>query len=123
MAMTMRSIRLRITPFASAAASSACGNNIVATSSPAGLFTYGSTADFIAGRVQNFQAELPDSVTEQGLRQTLGAGYVLDDWKARHNLTLNLGVRYEASTVPTEVHGNLSRLVNLTDPVPKLGGT
>jgi hypothetical protein len=98
-------------------------NNIVATSSPAGLFTFGSTADFIAGRVQNFQAELPDSITERGLRQTLGAGYVLDDWKARHNLTLNLGVRYEATTVPTEVHGNLSRLVNLTDPAPKLGGT
>jgi hypothetical protein len=98
-------------------------NNIVATSSPAGLFTFGSTADFIAGRVQNFSAQLPGSVPEKGLRQTLGAGYALDDWKALHNLTLNLGVRYEATTVPTEVHGNLSRLVNLTDTAPALGGT
>ena len=98
-------------------------NNIVATSSPAGLYTFGSTADFVAGRVQNFSAQLPDSVPERGLRQTLAAGYVLDDWKAMHNLTLNLGIRYEASTVPTEVHGNLSRLVNLTDSAPTLGGT
>ena len=98
-------------------------NNIVATSSPAGLFTFGSTADFIAGRVQNFQAQLPDSIPERGLRQTLGAGYVVDDWKALHNLTLNLGIRYEATTVPSEVDGHLSRLVNLTDPAPKLGGT
>lgn len=97
-------------------------NDIVATSSPAGLYTFSSTADFIANRVQIFSAQLPGSVPEKGLRQTLAGGYVLDDWKARKNLTLNIGLRYEATTVPTDVHGNLSRLVNLTDVAPRLGG-
>jgi hypothetical protein len=98
-------------------------DNIIATSSPAGLYTFGSTADFIANRVQNFSAQLPGSIPEKGLRQTLGAGYVLDDWKALPNLTLNIGVRYEATTVVSEVHGHISRLVNLTDPTPTLGGS
>lgn len=98
-------------------------NNIVATSSPAGLYTFGSTADFIAGRVQNFQAQLPGSVPEKGLRQTLGAGYILDDWKAAKNLTFNIGVRYEAVTNIAEVHNNTSHLSSLTQPSPTLGGS
>jgi len=98
-------------------------NSIIATSSPAGLYTFNSTADFIAGRVANFSAQLPGSIPEKGLRQWLGGGYVLDDWKALPNLTFNIGLRYEATTVPTEEHGHLSRLVNLTDPAPTLGGT
>lgn len=96
-------------------------DNIIATSSPAGLYTFGSVEDFIAGRVLNFSAQLPGSIPEKGLRQTLAGGYVLDDWKALPNLTLNIGLRYEATTVPTEVHGNLSTLRNLTDPAPHLG--
>ena len=49
-------------------------NNIVATSSPAGLYTFGSTADFIAGRVQNFSAQLPGSVPGKGLTPDAGCG-------------------------------------------------
>jgi hypothetical protein len=39
----------------------------------------------------------------------------------RHNLTLNLGLRYEMSTVLTETSGKLSNLRNLSDADPHLG--
>ena len=36
-------------------------------------------------------------------------------------MTLNLGLRYEMSTVPTETDGKLANLRNLSDATPHLG--
>jgi len=52
------------------------------------------------------------------LRQTLFGAYFQDDWRWRPNLTLNLGLRYEMVTVPTEVQGKLVNLLNINDPLP-----
>jgi hypothetical protein len=41
--------------------------------------------------------------------------YLQDDWHARSNLTLNLGLRYEMSTVISETNGKLANLRNITD--------
>jgi len=44
-------------------------------------------------------------------------GYVQDDWRFRTNLTLNLGMRYEMTTVLNDAQGRL-HLLNLTDLCP-----
>jgi hypothetical protein len=96
-------------------------NNIVATSSPAGLWTL--CFDFQLPH--KFAAKLLGGAPRLELRAGFasGAGCWLypRHWKALPNLTFNLGVRYEATTVPTEAHGYLSTLLNLTDPTPHLG--
>ena len=56
-----------------------------------------------------------------GFRSTIFGGYVQDDIRLRPNLTVNLGLRYEMSTVPTEVRGRLSALRSPTDSTPHIG--
>jgi hypothetical protein len=88
---------------------------------PAGTFHFGSLSDFLTGNAHSFSGALPGLSGERGIRQTIFALYFQDDWHWGRNLTLNLGIRYETATVPTEVQGKLSNLYGLADATPHLG--
>jgi hypothetical protein len=93
-------------------------DNILASSDASGVVRFGNLTNFFSNVPGKFDAALPGGITERQIRQHVYAGYVQDDIRFRPNLTFNAGVRYEMSTVPTDVHGQLSTLINPTDPAP-----
>ncbi len=88
-----------------------------------GLFIYqqGGLAQFLAGTPDILYTTLPGTDYYRGIRQSLFGLYVQDDWKVIPRLTLNLGLRYEPSTTPTDVNGRVSNLRNFTDATPTVG--
>ncbi len=96
-------------------------SDMEAYSDVTGGFSFGSLEQFLTNQPSRLIAAFPGSVGPRQLRQSLFATYVQDDWRMSPNLTVNLGLRYEVTTVPTEVHGELSTLLNIADPTPHLG--
>src|SRR5436309_3623672 len=87
-----------------------------------GQYFFNTLDDFLAARSVEFNGDIPTSDNVRGWRQNLLGFYFQDDFQARSNLTLNLGFRYEFTTVPTEAHGKLANIRNpLTDKTPTVG--
>ena len=78
-----------------------------------GLYTFTSVDNFVLSRAGTFEGQAPGSTTARRWRQDLIGLYAQDDWTARRNLTLNLGVRYEFITQPRELDGRSSALPDL----------
>jgi hypothetical protein len=96
-------------------------DNMLGDSDPSGSFTFHSIQDFLTNQPYALSVALPGSASPRNMRQTLAGGYAQDHIQWTHNFALDLGLRYEVATVPTEVHGKLSALRNLTDSQPHLG--
>ena len=92
-----------------------------ALTDPNGIWFFGDLPSFLTNAPTKFQGGIASSLTPRDIRQNIIGGYVQDDWRAKPNLTLNLGLRYEMATVPTELHGKFVNLRQLSDALPVCG--
>jgi hypothetical protein len=72
--------------------------------------------DFASGTVDEYGTVLFNPVTggvangAHYFRDSTYGAYIQDDWKARKDLSINVGLRWDALSNPTEAHGNLNPL-------------
>ena len=96
-------------------------NSTTNTADYLGNFNFSSLAKFLTNSPHSVLGVVPGLATPRYLRLSIVGAYVQDDWRARPNLTLNLGLRYEMSTVITETRGKISNLESMTAAQPHLG--
>ncbi len=95
--------------------------NVLADTDPNGIWQFNTLSDFLTNNPKRFQGGIASTLTPRNLRQTLFGVYVQDDWRARSNLTLNLGLRYEMTTTISETRGKLANLRNISDELAVCG--
>jgi hypothetical protein len=89
---------------------------------PGGRYKFKNYTDFLGGVPKTWEAGLTNIVDgTREFRQTTFALYAQDDWKIKSNLTLNLGIRYEPTTVLKDAQGRLTNLATITSTSPTCG--
>ena len=73
-----------------------------------GQLTFGSVPNLLQGRLTQMVAVGANPDVYRGYRQTYASLFFQDDFKLLPTLTLNIGLRWERVTAPSEVNGKLS---------------
>jgi hypothetical protein len=86
-----------------------------------GTYAFANLRAFLENRATSFIGLTPQGDFERNWRFWIAGGYVQDDYQISNRLTLNAGLRYEFMTMPEDLEGRDSALVNLTDTAPTEG--
>jgi hypothetical protein len=81
---------------------------------PNGEYRFAGIRQFLTNVPDRLRAMIPGSDPVRGYRQWIGAAYLQDTWRVTSRLSLDLGLRHEWASVPTEVNGKISNLDELT---------
>ena len=91
---------------------------------PGGRYQFHDYIHFLEGDPtgKSFEASLVNLVDEpREFRQTTFGAYLQDDWKVKPNLTVNVGMRWEPTTVLSDAQGRITDLAKITDTSPTCG--
>jgi hypothetical protein len=89
--------------------------NILEQLSPNGrMNAYTSLAQLLSNATKKLNALAPGQSNEVAIRESLIAGYIQDDWHWRSNFTVNMGLRYEFTTLPTDANNMIQEITTIT---------
>ena len=76
-----------------------------------GSYTFNNLAQFLQAQPLQLDVQLPGAENpDRHMRQIHFGSYFQDNWNVRPSLTLNLGIRHEFVTVPTEENGLIAAM-------------
>ena len=90
--------------------------NITEKLSPNGrMNNYPNLPALLNNTPNRLNALAPGGSSAVAIRESFFAGYLQDDWRFRPNLTINMGVRYELTTLPKDANNRIQEITTLAN--------